>query len=150
MNSARRSSSFRTSSGSMVSLSPFVFQRQILKVTNLSKTVCSLQLSFFYYKAPSHSLLCKCQRHYTAKYQKFETNISRKGIARPQSQFSPFICLWAINIFPRSICLFCCRKYVNRSWEYINRSQTHECGNWDWGRAIPRKGIHKWDFCCSV
>ncbi len=28
----------------------------------------------------------------------------------------------------------------------VNRSQTHECGNWDWGRAIPREGIHKWDF----
>ncbi len=41
-------------------------------------------------------------------------------------------------------------KYVDRSWEYINRSQTHECGNWDWGCAIPRKGIHKWDFPCSV
>ncbi len=22
-------------------------------------------------------------------------------------------------------------KYVDRSWEYINRSQTHECVNWD-------------------
>ncbi len=22
--------------------------------------------------------------------------------------------------------------------------------NWDWGRVIPRKGIHKWDFRCSV
>ncbi len=22
-------------------------------------------------------------------------------------------------------------KYVDRSWEYINQSQTHECGNWD-------------------
>jgi hypothetical protein len=32
----------------------------------------------------------------------------------------------------------------------INRSQTHECGNWDWGRAIPRKEIHNWDFRCSV
>jgi hypothetical protein len=38
----------------------------------------------------------------------------------------------------------------DRSWEYINRSQAHECGNWDWGRAIPRKGIHKWDFRGSV
>jgi len=37
-------------------------------------------------------------------------------------------------------------KYVDRSWEYINCSQTHECGNWDWGGAVPRKGIHKWDF----
>jgi hypothetical protein len=22
-------------------------------------------------------------------------------------------------------------KYVDQSWEYINRSQTNECGNWD-------------------
>ncbi len=42
------------------------------------------------------------------------------------------------------------RKYVDGSWEYINRSWTHECGNWDWGRAIPRKEIHKWDFPCSA
>ncbi len=41
-------------------------------------------------------------------------------------------------------------KYVDRSWEYINRSQTHEFGNWIWGRAIPTKWIHKWDFPCSV
>ncbi len=41
-------------------------------------------------------------------------------------------------------------KYVDRSWEYITCSQTHECGNWDWGHAIPRKGIHKWDFPCSA
>jgi hypothetical protein len=39
---------------------------------------------------------------------------------------------------------------VDPSLEYINRSQTHECGNWDRGREIPRKGIHKWDFPCSV
>jgi hypothetical protein len=25
--------------------------------------------------------------------------------------------------------LFWCRKYVDRSWEYINRTQTHKCGN---------------------
>ncbi len=36
-----------------------------------------------------------------------------------------------------------------RSWKYINHSQTHKCGNRDWGRAIPRKGIHKCDFRCS-
>jgi hypothetical protein len=41
-------------------------------------------------------------------------------------------------------------KYVDRFWEYINRSQTQKCGNWDWGRAIPFLGIHKRDFCCSV
>ncbi len=42
------------------------------------------------------------------------------------------------------------KKYVDRSGEYTNRSQTHEYGNWDWGRAISRKGIHKWDFLCSA
>jgi hypothetical protein len=38
------------------------------------------------------------------------------------------------------------------TWQYIiyiNCSQT-QCGNWDWGRAIPRKGIYKWNFLCSV
>jgi hypothetical protein len=39
---------------------------------------------------------------------------------------------------------------VDRSWEYINRSQAHECRNWDKGRAISFLGIHKWDFRCSV
>ncbi len=39
---------------------------------------------------------------------------------------------------------------MDRSWDYINRSQTHECGNWGLGHAIPRKGIHKWDFRCSA
>ncbi len=73
---------------------------------------------------------------YTAKNQcrKFETNIPTKGIARSQVPISTFMCLWAIYIFLRSIWLFFCRKYVERSWEYINRSQTHECGNWDWLR----------------
>ncbi len=33
---------------------------------------------------------------------------------------------------------------------YINRSQTYECGNWSWGRAIPRKGIYKRNCRCSV
>jgi hypothetical protein len=31
-------------------------------------------------------------------------------------------------------------------WEYINRSQTHECGNWDCGRAIPFLGIFVSNF----
>ncbi len=64
---------------------------------------------------------------------------------------SPNFCihvLWAIYIFPRSA-YSAAGKYVGRSWEYINRSQTHECGNWDWGGAIPFLGIHNLDFRCS-
>ncbi len=87
-----------------------------------------------------------CEK-YTAKTKcrKIKTNIPRKGILEPQ-----FMCLWATYIFPRWVCLFCWRKYVDRSWEYINRSQTHECGNWGWGRVIPRKGIYKRYCRCSV
>ncbi len=39
---------------------------------------------------------------------------------------------------------------VDRSWEHINRSQTHECGNWDWGPAISFLEMKKWDFRCSA
>ncbi len=58
------------------------------------------------------------------------------------------IYLWEIYIFPGSVCLFCCRKICGPcKWIYnLLTSQTHECGNWDWGRAISRKGIHKWDL----
>jgi hypothetical protein len=45
---------------------------------------------------------------------------------------------------------FAAAKYVHAPILGINRSQTHECGNRGWGRASPKKGIHKWDFHCSV
>ncbi len=35
-----------------------------------------------------------------------------------------------------------------RLWEYIDRSQTHECGHCDWGRAIPFLEIHRSKFLC--
>ncbi len=47
-------------------------------------------------------------------------------------------------IFPRSVHIFSCSRIgrpLAQSWEYMNRSQTHECGNWDWGRTIPFLGI---------
>ncbi len=61
------------------------------------------------------------------------------------------IYLWEIYIFLWAVCLFCCREICGPILGIycINRSQTHECKNWDWGSAISRKGIHKWDFPCS-
>ncbi len=103
--------------------------------------------------APSQPLLSPSQvpsLHCKEPIPKIGKKYSQKSNCAATVPISTFMYLWSIYIFPWSICLLCCRKYVDRSWENINRSQTHECGNWDWGRAIPRKGIHKWDFRCSV
>ncbi len=57
---------------------------------------------------------------------------------------STLMCLWAIYIFPGSAHnhLFFCSN-VSRpivGIQYINRSQTHKCGNWELGHAIPFLG----------
>ncbi len=92
---------------------------------------------------------------FVATLQRKNTEISKQIF--PEKEYrglSPnfYIHVSVSNIYLPTIGLpiFCWRKYVDRSWDYINRSQTHECWNWGWGRAIPRKGIHKWDFRCSV
>ncbi len=40
------------------------------------------------------------------QYRKFETNIPRNEL-EASVPMSTFLCLWAIYIFPRSVCLFC-------------------------------------------
>ncbi len=88
--------------------------------------------------------------HCKGKIPKFRTKYSQKRHIGVSVPISTFMRLCVIYIFPWSVCLFCWRKYLDRSWDYKNRSQTHECGNWGWGRVIPIKGIHKWDFHCSA
>jgi hypothetical protein len=57
--------------------------------------------------------------------------IPRKGIARPQSQFPhSCVCERFISSQDRST-YFPGAEQADQSWEYINRSETHECGNWD-------------------
>jgi len=55
-------------------------------------------------------------------------------------------CPAAVPKFPQS-CV--CKRFIH-SHHRINHSQIHECGNWDWGRAIPFLGTHKGNFRCSV
>ncbi len=69
---------------------------------------------------------------YTAKtqYRKFEPIIPRKGIEWHQSQF-PHSCVCERFIYSHNWPAFStARKYVDQSWEFINLSHTHECGNW--------------------
>jgi hypothetical protein len=41
-------------------------------------------------------------------------------------------------------------RQIHRGNTYINPSQTHECGNWDCGRAIPLVGIFVFEFSALV
>jgi hypothetical protein len=94
--------------------------------------------------------VCDSKLHCKDKIPKFRNKYSQKRNIGVSVPISTFMRLWVIYIFPRPVSLFCWRKYVDQSLDYKNRSQTHECWNWVWVRAIPRKGIYKGDFRCSV
>ncbi len=64
----------------------------------------------------------------TALQRKSHLCIPFLGIARPQPQFQhSCVCELFIGIGLH----ISSAEMADRSWEYINRSQTHECGNWD-------------------
>jgi hypothetical protein len=75
--------------------------------------------------------------NYTPALQKyFDLCILRKEIVRPQSKFPPFcVCERSINSQVR-FTYFPTEEWADRSREYINRSQKHECGNWDCSRTV--------------
>ncbi len=119
----------------------FYNQHKYCRFRNSKTTNCN---AYWYRLSPIPFCTAKTQ------YQKFETNIPKKGIVRPPSQ-SPHSCVSQRFIYSHDWSAYSATgKYVDQSWKYINRSQTHECGNWDWGRAVSFLGIYKWDFRCSV
>jgi hypothetical protein len=66
---------------------------------------------------------------------------SFSGNSAASATISTFMCLWAIDIVPGSVYIFPPAEYADRSREYINHSQTYECGKWDWDPDIPFLGI---------
>ncbi len=78
--------------------------------------------------------------------RQFRLYIPFLGIARPRSQF-PHSCVFERFIYiPGSVYIFPPAEQADPSWEYIIRSQTHECGNWDWGPDIAFLGIFVSNF----
>ncbi len=73
---------------------------------------------------------------------------SQKRNCAASVPISTFTCVreWFIHIFQDRSTYFPAAEEAERCWEYINRSQTHEYGNWDWGRAIPFLGIFVSNF----
>ncbi len=69
---------------------------------------------------------------------------SFSGNSAASAPISTFMCLWAIYTvpgLPGVVYIFPPAEKPYRLWEYINRTQTHECGNWDWDPDILFLGI---------
>ncbi len=111
-----------------------------------------MQMFFF---AESYSLMARGRgvgrgsgiHRYAYKYswETLQRNLNlcfpRKGIARPQSQF-PHSCVCERSIYSHVLpTYFPAAEEADRSEEYINRSQKHECRSWDCSRAVPFLGI---------
>ncbi len=78
-------------------------------------------------------------QHCKEPIQKIRYNYSQTGIGRPQSLFPhSCVCERFKYSYDRSA-YSASRKYVDWSWEYINRPQTHECGNWAEVAQFPEK-----------
>ncbi len=67
----------------------------------------------------------------TAKNQ-YTTNLKKlfpgKELRGHSPNFHIHVSVSDLYIPTMDLCLFCCRKYMDRSWKYINRSQTQEYG----------------------
>jgi hypothetical protein len=91
----------------------------------------------------SSSALAYCKE----RIPKLRNKYSQKRNCAGTVLISTFMCLWAIYIFPPSICQFCCRKYVDRS--FAHRHMNVEIGT-EAGQ-FPEKNINgiflavRWD-----
>ncbi len=83
--------------------------------------------------------------------RKCESNISQKWNCTAPFPIPTSVNLLAIYIFTKAVCLFVLQQYRwTHLWEYINRSQIHECGIWERSRSVSFLGIYKSDLLRSA
>ncbi len=130
------------------------FKEQLLYSITWSNVLYSILRNTISFTCTSLNKIYISNHRTRSSLQRQNTEISKQIF--PEKEYRGLSPNFLINAsvsdlyIPTIDSLFCWRKYVDRSWDYINRSLPHECWNWGWGRAIPRKGINKGDFSCSV
>ncbi len=111
---------------------------------------------FFFVEVNAHFIKhCLINRHsftriylflVTALQRNSDLCIPRKGTVRPQSQF-PHSCVCERFIYSHGwSTYFPAAEEADRSWEYINRTQKHDCRNWDCGHVVPFLGLYVSNF----
>ncbi len=111
--------------------------------TSIFLIFLSFFLSYFRcrqsYPRPSGTEFYLCVENWATLERNSQLCITFLGIAQPQSLF-PHSCVSVCERFiysqDRSTYFLQQNRQHRQSREYINCSQTHECGNWDWERAI--------------
>ncbi len=88
------------------------------------------------------------------------SEIKLRGLVFPQQNYNVLSLNFNIHVsvsdlyisrisLPRVFC--CCQIDTTILGTYcINRSQIHDCRNWDWGHAVSFLGIHKSGFWYSA
>jgi hypothetical protein len=85
--------------------------------------------------------------HISSLQRNFDLCIPRKGTARGLSpNFHIHVPVGDLYIATIGPPIFLAAEYADRSWEYINRTEKHECRKWDCGRAVPFLRIYVSNF----
>ncbi len=115
---------------------PHFFAATPCRKSRSCRVFCTAQLKT---KGPTPVLRLWAPSSQNTLQRNLDSCIPRKGIARHQPK-CPHSCVCERSIYWSTY--FPSAEYADRSCKYINRTQKHECRNWDCGRPVPILGIY--------